>query len=209
MTKGTNASPSTIVLDLKVGKVPVSFREDVDGLFGEMQQVPPVLGRLHERSTVASVLGLDADEIESDYPSQTVSTGLPFVIVPIKRLGTLQRLQLAPQKAYEYLRQEKGMDLGDFYYVTRDTGDPKIGLRVRAIYSVGEDPATGSAAGCTSAWMVKYGVVQTDETVLILQEVEVKRPSKIFARSSKSGTSISNVRVGGHAVQIMEGEASL
>ncbi len=208
-TKATNSAPSTIVLDLKVGKVPVAFREDVDGLFGEMQQVPPQFGRLHERSTVASVLGLDADEIESDHPIQTVSTGLPFLIVPIKRLSTLQRLHLAPQKAYEYLRQEKGMELGDFYYVTRDTGDPKIGLRSRAIYTNGEDPATGSAAGCTSAWMVKYGVAQPDETVLILQGVEAKRPSRIFVRTSKTGSTVSNVRVGGHAAQIMEGEASL
>lgn len=213
MGKGTakmnDTSASTIVLDLKVGKVPVFFHRSADGLFGEMQQVLPLFGRLHERSTVASVLGLDADDIEPDPPIQTVSTGLPFVIVPIKRLSTLQGLRLAPQKAYEYLRQEEGLKLGDFYYVTRDTGDPKIGLRARAIFSNGEDPATGSAAGCTSAWMVKYGVAQPDETVLILQGVEVKRPSRIFVRSSKSGTSISNVRVGGHAVQIMEGEVSL
>src|SRR6202008_1978939 len=102
-----------------------------------------------------------------------------------------------------------GLKLEDFYYVTRDTGDPKIGLRARAIYDVGEDPATGSAAGCTSAWMVKYGVAQPDETVLILQGVEAKRPSRLFVRSSKTGIGVSNVRVGGHAVQIMEGEASL
>lgn len=207
--KGTNASPSTVVLDLKVGKVPVSFHEGSDGLFGEMQQVAPVFGRVHDRSAVAAVLGLDADEIEPDLPIQTVSTGLPFVIVPIKRLSILQRLHVAPQKAYDYLNRQEGLKLEDFYYVTRDTGDPKIGLRARAIFPIGEDPATGSAAGCTSAWMVKYGVAQPDETVLILQGVEVKRPSRLFVRSSKSGTSVSNVRVGGHAVQIMEGEASL
>ena len=63
--------------------------------------------------------------------------------------------------------------------------------------SAGEDPATGSAAGCTSAWMVKYGVAQSDETVLIRQGVEIKRPSELFVRSSKSGTTILNVRVGG------------
>jgi trans-2,3-dihydro-3-hydroxyanthranilate isomerase len=168
-----------------------------------------VFGRVHERSAVASILGLDADEIESDLPIQTVSTGLPFVIVPIKRLSVLQRLHLAPPKAYEYLNRQEGLKLEDFYYVTRDTGDPKIGLRARAIYDVGEDPATGSAAGCASAWMVKYGVAQPDETVLILQGVEAKRPSKLFVRSSKTGIGVSNVRVGGHAVQIMEGEASL
>ena len=174
-----------------------------------MQQVPPVFGRVYDRSTVASVLDVDADEIEPDLPIQTVSTGFPFVIVPIRRLSILQRLHLAPHKAYEYLNREEGLKLEDFYYVTRDTGDPKITLRARAIYDVGEDPATGSAAGCTSAWMVKYGVAQPDETVLILQGVEVKRPSKLFVRSSKSGSTVSNVRVGGHAVQIMDGEASI
>lgn len=205
----TDALPSTVVLDLKVGRVPVSFRDDVNGLFGEMQQVPPVFGRVHDRSAVTSMLGLDADEIEHDLPIQTVSTGLPFVIVPIKRLSVLQRLRLAPQKAYEYLNREEGLKLEDFYYVTRDTGDPKIGLRARAIYDVGEDPATGSAAGCTSAWMVKYGIAKPDETVLILQGVEIKRPSRLFVRSSRTGEDISNVRVGGHAVQIMEGEVTL
>jgi predicted PhzF superfamily epimerase YddE/YHI9 len=45
--------------------------------------------------------------------------------------------------------------------------------------------------------------------VLIVQGVEIKRPSKLFVRSSTSGINVSNVRVGGHAVQIMEGDASL
>jgi predicted PhzF superfamily epimerase YddE/YHI9 len=57
--------------------------------------------------------------------------------------------------------------------------------------------------------MVKYGAAQPDETVLILQGVEVKRPSRIFVRSSKAGSNVSNVRVGGHAVQIMQGEVTL
>jgi len=206
--KANDASVSTIVLDLKVGKVPVSFREDADGLFGEMRQVPPVFGPVHDRSAVAESLGLDAAEIEPDLPIQTVSTGLPFAIVPIKSLSTLQSLHFDFQKAYGYLKRQQ-TEVHDFYFITRDTGDPKVGLRARAIYPVGEDPATGSAAGCTSAWMVKYDVARPDETVLILQGVEIKRPSKLFVRSSKSGTSISNVRVGGHAVQIMEGEASL
>ena len=206
--KANDASASTIVLDLKVGKVPVSFREDADGLFGEMRQVPPIFGPVHDRNAVADALGLDAAEIEPDLPIQTVSTGLPFGIVPIKRLSTLQSLQFDLRKAYDYLKRQQ-TEAHDFYFITRDTGDPKVGLRARAIYPVGEDPATGSAAGCTSAWMVKYGVARSDETVLILQGVEIKRPSKLFVRSSKSGTSISNVRVGGHAVQIMQGEASL
>jgi trans-2,3-dihydro-3-hydroxyanthranilate isomerase len=206
--KAKDALASTIVLDLKVGKVPVSFREDADGLFGEMQQVLPVFGPVHDRSAVLEALGLNAVEIEPDLPIQTVSTGLPFAIVPIKRLSTLQSLQFDLRKAYDYLKRQP-TEVHDFYFITRDTGDTKVGLRARGIYPGGEDPATGSAAGCTSAWMVKYGIAQPDETVLVLQGVEIKRPSKLYVRSSKSGSSISNVRVGGHAVQIMEGDAFL
>ena len=208
VVKASEASASTIVLDLKVGKVPVSFHQDGDGLFGEMRQMPPIFGPVLDRRAVAEALGLDAAEIESGCPIQTVSTGLPFAIVPIRRLSTLQSLQLDFQKASAYLKNQKA-EASDFYFVSRETGDPKVGLRARGLYSTGEDAATGSAAGCTSAWMVKYGMAQPDETVLILQGVEMKRPSRIFVRSSKSGDRISNVRVGGHAVQIMEGEVSL
>src|SRR5207253_7943278 len=93
--KANDASVSTIVLDLKVGKVPVSFREDADGLFGEMRQVPPIFGPVHDRHAVTEALGLDTAEIEPDLPIQTVSTGLSFAIVPIKRPSTLQSLHFA------------------------------------------------------------------------------------------------------------------
>jgi trans-2,3-dihydro-3-hydroxyanthranilate isomerase len=204
--KTLDASDLTIVLDLKVGKVPVSFHDDTDGTFGEMRQVPPSFGKVHDRSVVAEALGLQVDEVESDLPIQTVSTGLPFIIVPIKRLNVLHSLHDF-WKGYDYLKQQEGVP--DFYFITRDTGDPRVGIRARCIYPVGEDPATGSGAGCASAWMVKYGLAQPDQTVLILQGVEAKRPSRLFARSSRSGQDISNVRVGGHAVQIMQGEVTL
>jgi len=70
------------------------------------------------------------------------------------------------------------------------------------VESTSEDPATGSAAGCTAAWKVRYGIAKPDEVVHILQGVEIKRPSHIFVRASKDADRVKNVRVGGHAVQI-------
>jgi trans-2,3-dihydro-3-hydroxyanthranilate isomerase len=70
----------------------------------------------------------------------------------------------------------------------------------------GEDPATGSAAGCASAWMVAHGVAQPDERVLIEQGVEMKRPSRIFVRASKTDNRVVNVRVGGNAVEVMRAQ---
>jgi trans-2,3-dihydro-3-hydroxyanthranilate isomerase len=200
---------SRILLDLKVGKVPVDFREDTGNVFGEMHQVEPVFGPVHDRDTIAALLDLSPDDISSDAPIQSLSTGLFFIIVPIKNLSTLQRLTVAPRKAYDYLSRQKLPGLSDFYYVTRDTGDPPISLRSRGIFSTSEDPATGSAAGCTAAWMVRYGIARPEQTVHILQGVEIKRPSHIFVRASKDGESVKNVRVGGHAVEIMEGTFSL
>jgi trans-2,3-dihydro-3-hydroxyanthranilate isomerase len=199
-----------ISLDLPVGKIPVTFNEDSFGrTFGEMHQVDPIFGPLHEREQIASLLNLSADDICADVPIQTLSTGLPFIIVPIKSLATLERLTLAPSRAYEYLRRHNLPQVAEYYYVTRDTRDAMITLRARAIYPEGEDPATGSAAGSTAAWMVRHGIVHSDNTAHILQGVEIKRPSHMFVRASKDAESVKNVRVGGHAVQVMEGTISL
>ena len=72
----------------------------------------------------------------------------------------------------------------------------------------GEDPATGSASGCAAAWMRMYDVAANNERVLIQQGVEMKRPSEIFARAEKIGDKITNVRVGGYAVEVGEGSFS-
>lgn len=77
------------------------------------------------------------------------------------------------------------------------------------IFYNGEDPATGSAAGCAAAWMVAHGVAQPDERVLIEQGVEMKRPSRIFVRASRNDNRVVNVRVGGNVVEIMRGEITL
>jgi len=70
---------------------------------------------------------------------------------------------------------------------------------------VSEDPATGSAAGCAAAWMVRHGLVAPDEQALIEQGLQISRPSQMFVRASRSADVVSNVRVGGHAVPIMRG----
>ncbi len=205
---GQQESVAEVSLDLRVGKIPVAFREDASGnVFGEMHQVDPVFGPVHDRETVAALLDLKASDITSDWPIQTISTGLPFAIVPIKQLSTLQSLRLDLRKVYAYLDRQNPKC--EFYYVTRDTQNPEVGLRARSIYPNGEDPATGSAAGCTAAWMLRYGITQTEQTVHIQQGVEIKRPSQIFVRASRDGERITNVRVGGHAVEIMQGEVSL
>ena len=195
------------VLELNVGKVPVSFEDSADGpAFGEMTQVNPTFGIQHEREAIARATGLRADDFDDSLPIETVSTGLPYTVTPLKSLAVMRNLQIDVKRATEYLSQTDGRF---FYFVTRETVDREARLHARMLFYNGEDPATGSAGGCTAAWMVAHGVAKPDERVLIEQGIEMKRPSRIFVRASRSDNRIVNVRVGGNAVEILRGEVFL
>jgi trans-2,3-dihydro-3-hydroxyanthranilate isomerase len=81
-------------------------------------------------------------------------------------------------------------------------------VRARMFFYGGEDPATGSAAGCAVSWMVRHGLAKSDEEVLIKQGVEARRASEIFVRATREGETVTNVRVGGYAVEVLRGTLS-
>jgi trans-2,3-dihydro-3-hydroxyanthranilate isomerase len=193
-----------IVLELNVGKVPVHFEQRTgEPAFGEMTQLDPIFGVQHDREAVARASGLHAKDIDDSVPIQTVSTGVPFTVVPLKSLTAIQNVSMDFNRSAEYLAKTDGKF---FYFVTRETVDPQARLHARMLFYNGEDPATGSAAGCTAAWMVAHGVAKSDERVLIEQGIEMKRPSRIFVRASLADNRVVNVRVGGNSVEIMRGE---
>jgi trans-2,3-dihydro-3-hydroxyanthranilate isomerase len=194
-----------VALDLKVGKIPVSFTSTPDGRFGEMTQRDPEFGKIHDATEIAKATDIPLAEIDTSFPIQTVSTGFAFAIVPLRSLATLGKLEIDLQKAAAYLATT---DAALFFFVTRDT-NKEAGLRARMLFYGGEDPATGSASRCTAAWMVRHGVAKPDEQVLILQGVEMKRPSRIFVRAGLEGTRVHNVRVGGYCAEVMRGELTL
>src|SRR6266849_5644369 len=196
-----------VALELNVGKIPVRF-EETSGqpVFGEMTQAEPKFGPAHDRETVVRATSLRDGDIDPSLPIQTISTGLVFTIVPLRGLEAIRRLQVDLASSTEYLQQSGGGNF--FYFVTRETVDPAARLHARMLMYGGEDPATGSAAGCSAAWMVAHGVAQPDEPVLIEQGVEMLRPSRIFVRASHRDNRVVNVRVGGNAVEVLRGEVS-
>jgi trans-2,3-dihydro-3-hydroxyanthranilate isomerase len=197
-----------VVLELNVGKVPVHFEDGAgQAAFGEMTQVDPTFGMEHERDAVARAIGFRVQDLDDSLPIQTISTGMPFTVTPLKSLAAMQNFsQIGLNGATDYLAKTAGKF---FYFVTRETVDREARLHARMLFYNGEDPATGSAAGCSAAWMVAHGVAKPDEQVLIEQGIEMKRPSRIFVRASRSDNRIVNVRVGGHSVEVMRGEVFL
>jgi trans-2,3-dihydro-3-hydroxyanthranilate isomerase len=201
-----NTGKNEIKLELNVGPIPVRFEETPgQPVFGEMRQNDPVFGQIHNVKKIAEVTGIPEGDIDAGVPVQTVSTGVPFTILPLRGLEQIRRLQINQARASEYLNASGGKF---FFCVSRETVDPAARLHARMLFYNGEDPATGSASGCAAAWMVQHGVAQPDERVLIEQGVEMKRPSKIFVRASRSNDRVVNVRVGGNVVEVLRGELS-
>ena len=195
-----------IVLDLNAGKVPVVFEEKPgQPVFGEMTQLTPKFGERHDRETIVRACGLRDGDIDPSLPIQTISTGVPFTVVPLRGLEIARTLQVDMKGSEEYLQRAGGKF---FYFVSRETVDPAARLHARMMFYNGEDPATGSAAGCAAAWMVAHGVAQPEEHVLIEQGIEMKRPSRIFVRASRKDDRVVNVRVGGNVVEVLRGEVT-
>jgi trans-2,3-dihydro-3-hydroxyanthranilate isomerase len=196
-----------IVLELKVGKIPVRFERRDGVMFGEMRQAEPQFGHMHSHAEIAGIISVAQSELDENLPIQTVSTGMPFTIVPFRSLATLQKLGVSWHQMSPYLATIGSPAF--FYFVCRETVDPKATLHARMIFYNGEDPATGSAAGCCTAWAVKHGVLASETQGLIEQGIEIRRPSSIFIRATKSGDSVTNVRVGGNVVHVIDGEVTM
>jgi trans-2,3-dihydro-3-hydroxyanthranilate isomerase len=203
--RGASRAPE-VVLSLGVGDIPVTFEDGAEGAFGEMRQRDPVFGQVHRAEDVARALGLSPAELDPAAPVQTVTTGLAFAIVPFRSLATLRDLRLDLARVDAYLA---GTDARFLYLVSRETVDPAAALHARMIFYGGEDPATGSAAGCCAAWLVRHGLAPLDTRVLVEQGIETRRPSRIFVRAGRDGERVADVRVGGHVVEVARGELVL
>ena len=185
------------MLEEKVGPIPVTLERRTDGMFVEMTQNEPVFGAKADPKMLADAMGFGVDEIDSRYAPQMVSTGSNFLIVPLKSVSTLAKLTLGHQLPPD----QRAIFGGGAYFVV--TGEPQVESRMMGATS--EDPATGSAVGCATAFLVQYGIRKPDERIAIRQGRFVNRPSMLYVRAGMKNGKATNVRVGGYVVEVMRG----
>jgi len=193
----------TITLALNVGPVPVRFKSD--SLFGEMTQRDPEFGAQLDPGTVARLTGLSLDDLHAAAPPQVVSTGTAFAIIALRSHEALARLRVDQEEATEYLR-EKG---GRWFYVLGPTGNKDPAWRARMQFYGGEDPATGSAAGCAISYLIGHGLVAPGQRIHVQQGVEIGRASDLFLGADLVSGKVSDVRVGGSTVRVAKGQLFL
>ena len=194
-----------VILDLPVGPIPVRFRPaepGKPGIFGTMQQNEPTFGTIHDPSAIADALGLTVADLDPDLPIQTVSTGMAFCIVPLRSMEVAARLQIPYSRAQPYLARS---DAKFFHCITRASKETGADWHARMQFYNGEDPATGSASGCTIAYLVQHGLAASRQPILIEQGIEMHRPSRIHVQATLSGSSILEVFVGGRTIHVANG----
>jgi trans-2,3-dihydro-3-hydroxyanthranilate isomerase len=189
----------TVTLALNVGPVPVRF--EGPGLRGTMTQRDPEFGEQMDRATVAQLIGLNRDDMDSSLMPQSVSTGTAFAIVVLQSVEALARLRVDQKAATKYLR-ERGARW--FYVMVREDGGSQ--WRARMQFYGGEDPATGSAAGCAISYLVKHGAVRSDERIHVRQGVEIGRPSDLYLSARAFDARVTDVRVCGSTVPVANGQ---
>jgi trans-2,3-dihydro-3-hydroxyanthranilate isomerase len=193
----------TIRLALKVGTVPVQFKPDT--LFGEMTQRDPEFGDQLDPAEVARLCGLGTDDLHATVPPQIVSTGTAFAIVALRSHEPLARLRVNQEPATQYLRKHSGR----WFYVMGPTGNSNPAWRARMQFYGGEDPATGSAAGCAISYLVRHEIVSARHQIHVQQGVEIRRTSDLLLAADVVDGKVTDVRVGGSTVPVAKGQIFL
>jgi trans-2,3-dihydro-3-hydroxyanthranilate isomerase len=195
-----------ITLHLPVGLVPVTFESTGDGSeILWMKQPEPSFGKILDSGPLPQILGLPATSIDANYPIQEVSTGLPFIIVPLKDLPALQQIVIDRAAFHALIEHTWAQNILVFCPQTHH-GLSGISARVFTDYlGIPEDPATGSGNGCLAAWLSRqryWGRHSID--VRSEQGYEIGRPSVLFLKASEVAGKIV-VRVGGQVVPVAQG----
>lgn len=196
----------TITLALNAGRIPVRFAPDSTQhkTSAEMRQNDPVLGEPLDVAETAHALGLAPGDLLPGHAPRVVSTGMAQCIVALRSVDVLSRLAVPQQIAVPWLAS-KG---AKFAYCIAPTDSP-LAWRARMQFYGAEDPATGSAAGCAIAWLVREGLVPADQLVNIAQGLEIHRPSELRVRASLEGGRVCDVRVGGSTIPVASGRLFL
>jgi trans-2,3-dihydro-3-hydroxyanthranilate isomerase len=197
-------------LDLNIGPVRVTI-ESRDGgpSFVWMEHRPPAFGASRaDAQDVAQALGVTAADLRADLPIQEVSTGVPYLFVPLRSLEAIGRCR--PNQAALAALYPAGEPLA-VYMFTTETTSPEALVHGRLfaphVADVPEDPATGSAVAPLGGYLARYGLAPkgAEARFICEQGIEMGRPSRLHVELRRAGQEIAGLRIGGQAVIVGEG----
>ena len=198
VSEGRVTSPATQVV--AAGEIPVQV--DLEAGFAWMSQLPAAFGpSFEDRELIAGAIGLGVDDLRDELPIDTVSTGLRITVVPIRDLERLRRAVRDETRTREAVSRSNA----DCLYLFAVTDEGVTARMFDAEMGIGEDPATGGAAGPLAAHLAEHGLAGMPGSVTIRQGEQVGRPSELHVVAEREGDAW-RVRVGGGVHVVGRGE---
>ena len=197
----------TVRLNLPVGQLPVTvnYRDGQPDLLW-MHQKQPDFGAEYEPEQLAVVLNIPPANFDTRFPIQDVSTGLPFIIVPLVSRKAVQQCRPGLDAYNELIENSRAKAVLVF---CDEPENPQNQLKVRMFapyYNVPEDAATGSANGCLTGYLVRHNYFNSAEIKLrVEQGDEIGRPSLLYLYGRARSGAI-EVVVGGRVIKVAQGE---
>jgi len=199
-----------VTFGLNIGPTPVDLEWQGSTLaFAWMTQLRPTFGPvLADRASAAAAVGLDADALAPDLPVQSVSCGVPFLLIPLRDRAAVDAAVSQPGDPGRLAGLAEPLAI--FLFAVEPPGSPATvySRMFGAAVGITEDPATGSASGPLGCYLVRHGIVAGDaaQRIVSLQGVKMGRASRIHVAIGGTAESIDTVRIGGEAVLVGAGE---
>lgn len=200
VAEGRVRSPLTQVV--AAGEIPVEV--DLDRGYARMRQLPPVFDDPVARAPVAAAIGLDPGDLHPELPPQVISTGIRHLMIPVRDPAALRRAERRTAAA----RAVAGTHELEGFYLFTLTEEGATARLFDADLGVGEDPATGSAAGPLGAYLSDHGAGGMPGSIRIRQGEQIGRPSVLDVEVQQDDGSWA-IHVGGGVAIVGRGEFDL
>ena len=195
-----------VILNLAVGQIPVNWKPEESGKkILWMRQNSPEFTHIYDHKLLAPVLNLELSDFDPDYPIQEVSTGIPFIIVPLKTQSALRKAKVNLEYYTELIKRTMAKEIFIFCPETHHPENQLCARMFAPALGITEDPATGSANGCLAGYLSHYRYFGSDQVnIRVEQGYEINRPSLLLLKAEKIGDLI-QVEVGGNVIKVAEG----
>jgi len=202
------AAKQRVVFEDQTGPVSVTMEAPMLTMQQALPQFGPIFG---ERDAIAAMLGLDAAALPTGMPVQSVSCGVPFLLVPVANLEAMEKIRFRHDIWERVLARSATPHVLAFTLQCRYEGSSAHCRMFAPALGVPEDPATATAAGPLVAYFSHWGLLGADPKVSFLceQGIEIGRPSFIHVTLERDADRITSLRVGGQCVAIGQGEIHL
>ncbi|RBW63422.1 hypothetical protein DS884_00085 [Tenacibaculum sp. E3R01] len=204
-----------ISLNLKYANISIDLTtpKDVERSHFIMKQAKPEFIATFNYQEIATGLGINITALNTKKPIEEISTGLPYIIIPIINLAEINQLKLDSKKVIEFLRLHKKYKTNSstglttsLFFVTDETFEKTNSFNTRMFCieneNLLEDAATGSANGCFLSYLLKNE--SSEISAIVEQGFQMGRKSYIHLNGERTSDTYS-IKIGGQVIELSKG----